>query len=86
MDLLRLAGLMETRFQRSTRRGASAQKTRPPYPPEFRREALRLVHASEENHPRAKEGIVEAAEEDYGALLREHAHRVGPPTEERRSA
>jgi transposase len=26
-------------------------RTRPPYPPEFRREAIRLVHASEEEHP-----------------------------------
>jgi transposase len=25
--------------------------TRPPYPPEFRREAIRLVRASEEEHP-----------------------------------
>ena len=26
-------------------------RTRPPYPPEFRREAIRLVRASEEEHP-----------------------------------
>lgn len=26
-------------------------RTRPPYPPEFRREAIRLVQASEEEHP-----------------------------------
>lgn len=26
-------------------------KTRPPHPPEFRREAIRLVRASEEDHP-----------------------------------
>jgi len=26
-------------------------RTRPPYPPEFRREAIRLVRASDEEHP-----------------------------------
>jgi transposase len=26
-------------------------RTKPPYPPEFRREAVRLVRASEEKHP-----------------------------------
>ncbi len=26
-------------------------RTRPPYPPEFRREAIRLVQASDEDHP-----------------------------------
>jgi transposase len=26
-------------------------RSRPPYPPEFRREAIRLVRASEEEHP-----------------------------------
>ncbi len=26
-------------------------RTRPPYPPEFRREAIRLVRASDEDHP-----------------------------------
>ena len=26
-------------------------RTRPPYPPEFRREAIRLVKASDEDHP-----------------------------------
>ena len=26
-------------------------RTRPPYPPEFRREAIRLVHTSDEEHP-----------------------------------
>ena len=26
-------------------------KTKPPYPPEFREEAVRLVHASDEEHP-----------------------------------
>ncbi len=26
-------------------------RTRPPYPPEFRCEAIRLVHASDEEHP-----------------------------------
>jgi transposase len=26
-------------------------RTRPPYPPEFRREAIRLVHVSDEEHP-----------------------------------
>ncbi len=26
-------------------------RTRPPYPPEFRREAIRLVRASDEGHP-----------------------------------
>jgi transposase-like protein len=26
-------------------------RTRPPYPPEFRREAIRLVRASGEEHP-----------------------------------
>jgi hypothetical protein len=33
-----------------------------------------------------KEGIVGAAEEDYGALLREHAGSLGQPTEPYRSA
>jgi transposase len=27
------------------------RRTRPPYPPEFRREAIRLVRASDEEHP-----------------------------------
>jgi transposase-like protein len=26
-------------------------RTRPPYPPEFRREAIRLVRTSDEEHP-----------------------------------
>ena len=51
LDLLRLGGLMETLFQRSTQRRRSAQNERPPYPPEFRREAIRLVRASDEEHP-----------------------------------
>ena len=33
-----------------------------------------------------REGIREAAEEDYRALLREHAGALGPPGGERRSA
>ena len=33
-----------------------------------------------------KEGIMRAAEEDYRALLREHAGSLGQPTEQYRSA
>jgi transposase len=33
------------------REGEEVPRTRPPYPPEFRREAIRLVRASEEEHP-----------------------------------
>src|SRR5215207_213083 len=31
--------------------GEEVPRTRPPYPPEFRHEAIRLVRASEEEHP-----------------------------------
>ncbi len=31
--------------------GGEVPRTRPPYPPEFRREAIRLVRASDEEHP-----------------------------------
>ncbi len=34
-----------------TKRRKCAERTRAPYPPEFRREAIRLVRASEEDRP-----------------------------------
>jgi transposase len=51
MGLLRFGGLVDTWQRRSTKRRKDAERTRPPYPPEFRREAIRLVRASDEDHP-----------------------------------
>lgn len=51
LDLLRFGGLMETFGPGSLREGERVPKTRSPYPPEFRREAIRLVRASDEEHP-----------------------------------